>query len=296
MRISSNSITENIVRQIQQLSTSQAKLQDQVANGQRITNPEDDPAAVARVINLESERRSIEQYSRNADHALEVSQASFGGLQQIKTVSDRVGEIATLGAGAISSDARSAYVAEVDQLLEQAVQLSNTRFRNDYLFAGTSVDTPPFAATRDSSGKITSVAYTGNTNQAPIALSDTSTISPGTSGTTNQGIGDFLNQLVALRDALSASTDVSTVRDSLVSSENVLVDSLADQGAIQMRIEVNQSQQKDRIGSLDQLVSSETDADLPSTIVKLTQTQTAYQAALQSAASIMRLSLLDYIK
>jgi flagellar hook-associated protein 3 FlgL len=35
---------------------------------------------------------------------------------------------------------------------------------------------------------------------------------------------------------------------------------------------------------------------MPSTIVKLNQTQTAYQAALQSAANIMKLSLLDYIK
>jgi flagellar hook-associated protein 3 FlgL len=42
-------------------------------------------------------------------------------------------------------------------------------------------------------------------------------------------------------------------------------------------------------------VSKETDADMPTTIMKLNQTQTAYQAALQSAASIMKISLLDYI-
>jgi hypothetical protein len=31
-------------------------------------------------------------------------------------------------------------------------------------------------------------------------------------------------------------------------------------------------------------------------VVKLSQTQTAYQAALQSASKIMNLSLLDYLK
>ena len=52
-----------------------------------------------------------------------------------------------------------------------------------------------------------------------------------------------------------------------------------------------------KLTSVDQLISSETSADLPATIVKLNQTQTAYQAALQSASNIaMRLSLLDYIK
>ena len=35
---------------------------------------------------------------------------------------------------------------------------------------------------------------------------------------------------------------------------------------------------------------------LPLTIVRLNQSQTAYQAALQSAANIMRISLLDYIR
>ena len=36
--------------------------------------------------------------------------------------------------------------------------------------------------------------------------------------------------------------------------------------------------------------------ELDAAIVKLTQAQTAYSAALQSAATIMRTSLLDYIK
>jgi flagellar hook-associated protein 3 FlgL len=44
------------------------------------------------------------------------------------------------------------------------------------------------------------------------------------------------------------------------------------------------------------LISSEADVDLPTTVVKLSQTQTAYQAALASAAKIMSISLLDYIK
>ena len=67
-------------------------------------------------------------------------------------------------------------------------------------------------------------------------------------------------------------------------------------GAIEMRIEINQSQQSARGDDLEKLVSNEVDSDLPSAIVKLNQTNVAYQAALQSAANIMNLSLLDYIK
>ncbi len=298
MRIASSTISESIVRQIQQLGTQQSRLQSAVATGQRITNPADDPAAISRLINLESERRSLQQFTRNADRALEISQASFSGLQQLKKLSDRATEIGTLGAGTANPDALGAYAAEVNQLLEQAVQLGNTSFRNDYIFAGTAVDTPPFAVTRDAAGRITAVAYAGNTSQGDIAISESSSLQPGTDAATNTGIGDFINRLVAMRDALRTGNTASVqgAQSNLLTSEDLLVDALSEHGAVQMRIEVNQTQQKERADNLEKLVSAEADGDLPSAIVKLNQTQVAYQAALQSASNIMRLSLLDYLK
>jgi flagellar hook-associated protein 3 FlgL len=298
MRISSNTVSENIVRQIQQLGTQQAKLQTQVATGQRIFQPEDDPTAVGRVLGLESEQREIAQYIRNADRALEVSQTSFAGLQQIKKVSDRATEIGTLGTGAISPESSAAYASEVDQLIEQTLQLTNSKFRNDYLFAGTAVDTEPFTATRDVNGKVTTVAYAGNSDRPSIQLSENASITAGTTGSTNTGLRDFLNSLVALRDALTANNTagITAAQNGLVAGEDMLVSSLAEHGGVEMRIEANRAQLTSRADNLEGLVSAEADLDLPTTIVKLNQSQTAYQAALSSAANIMRMSLLDYIK
>ena len=298
MRITNNTLSENIVRQIQNLGTQQAKLQTQVASGQRIFQPEDDPTAVGRVLGLESEQRQIAQYTKNSDRALELSQASFAGLQQIKKVSDRATEIGTLGTGAISPDAADAYASEVNQLIEQTLQLTNTKFRNDYIFAGTAVDAPPFAATRDAQGRVASVTYAGNAERSSIQLSENASLSPGTDGTTNLGLRDFVNQLVALRDALGAhdSPSIISAQSGLISSEDSLVSSLAEHGGIETRIEASRAQQQQRADNLESLVSAETDVDLPSTIVRLNQSQTAYQAALQSAANVMRISLLDYIK
>lgn len=298
MRVSSNTVSDGIVRQIQQLSSQQAKLQNQVGTGLRISQPEDDPAAVGRVLNLQSERRQLTQFGNNAARALEVAQASASGMQGIKKISDRAGELATLGTGAVGASAMSGYGAEAGQLLEQALQVANTRFNGDYIYAGSKVDAPPFVATRDASGAITSVAYAGDAAQPTIPISEASSISPTTDGTTNAGIAAFLNHLVSLRDALNTGSvsGVAAAQATLATSEDVLVDTIADNGGVQTRIEASQSQQSDRMTSLDSLISSETDADLPSTIVKLSQTQTAYQAALQSASNIMRLSLLDYLK
>jgi len=99
MRIASNTVSDSVLAQIQKLSTQQSKLQNQVATGQKIFQPEDDPSAVGRILILDSEARQVQQFQTNANRALEVSQATYSGLQDIKKLSDRAGEIGTLGAG-----------------------------------------------------------------------------------------------------------------------------------------------------------------------------------------------------
>jgi flagellar hook-associated protein 3 FlgL len=186
----------------------------------------------------------------------------------------------------------------VDQLLEQLVQLGNAKLGNDQLFAGTALDTPPFAATRDGDNRVTAVTYGGNMERLPIALSDSAGLSPLASGATNLAIGDLMNRLVALRDALNSgdSPALSATQRQLIDGEDLVIASLAEHGAVQMRIEINRTQQEALVDNLYALVSEETAADLPETIVRLNRAQTAYQAALQSASGIMQISLLDYIK
>lgn len=297
MRIASNTLSDSMIRQIQQLTSDQAKLQLQVATGRRITQPEDDPTAVGRVLTLQSEKREMAQYASNATRALTLAETSFSGLQGLKKISDRAGELATLGTGAMSPDAMSAYATEVDQLLEQAFQLANTRAGGDYIYAGTAVDAPAFSSTRVA-GQIATVAFEGNAEQASIPLSEATSVAPSTSSDTNNGIEAFLSHLISLRDALNAGDldAVRAVQPDLIDAEDVLIGAMADNGGIQTRIEAAQGQQQDRATSIEKLISDETSVDLPTAIVKLNQTQTAYQAALASAAKIMNLSLLDYIR
>lgn len=297
MRLATNSVSNSIISQIQQLSQQQSKLQSQVSSGQRISQLEDDPAAAGRVLNLDSEQRALTQFSSNASRALELSQATLSSLQSIKTISDRATELGTLGSGTQSTQQTQAYAAELDQLLEQAVQQANSKLGNDSLFAGTAVNVTPYTVTRNAQNQITGVTYAGNMAQSSIALSSTAAVAPGADSTTTQGVADFLNHLVALRDALQTanSAGVTTAQTGLITTEDTFVSSLAQMGAVQLRIQVNQTQQSTQAQNLSQLISGEVDADMPSTIVRLNQAQTAYQASLQSSAKIMKLSLLDYI-
>jgi flagellar hook-associated protein 3 FlgL len=299
MRIATNSASEAVLAQLTKLSQRQAQLQTQASTGQRIFQPEDDPAAVGRILGLETERRQLAQFQSNATRALEISQASFAGIQQMKKISDRAGELVTLGAGASSPDAFKAYAKEVNQLIEQAVQVGNTKFRNDYLFAGTAVATAPYDdSNRNANGELVTVTYAGNASQSQVQLSENSSLAPGTNTATNNGMTTFINNLIALRDALAtgSSATVSGTQPALESSENLLVNALSEHGAIELRIEVNQKQQQVRAQNIETLVSKEADADLATTVVRLSQTSTAYEAALSSATRILQMSLLDYLR
>jgi flagellar hook-associated protein 3 FlgL len=283
--------------QLQQLFARQTILQGQVASGQRVTQLSDDPAAASRILALESQKQEMQQFSRNQGHATEISQSVFGSLSALKTISDRAGELGVLGGNSTSSDSYQAYAAEVNQLIEQAIQDGNTRLGTDYLFGGTKTDAPPFDVTRDASGNATAVTYNGAATAAQMQTSEGSLISPYTDGATNQKLGDFVNNLIALRDALTNQdpTGIQAAASTLHDSEDDLLVAISGIGAVQTRLEADGTQNSSRFNDLEKLISQDSDADLAQTLIKLQETQTAYQAALQSGAQVMQLSLLDYL-
>jgi flagellar hook-associated protein 3 FlgL len=298
MRIATNTISGSALNQIMDLTNSLSTLQNQVSTGQRVSQPSDNPAAVGQLINLQAEQQRLAQYEQNASTALNLSQASTSALTNLKSISDNASEIATTGSSTENATEATAYATQVNQLLEQAVQSANSTLNGTYLFNGTSSPTAPFQVTRDANGNITQIAPLSSGNApAPIQLSDAASVSPYTSAATNQGLADFLKNLVSLRDALTAndSSAVATVSSSLQTTESTLIDSISQQGAVQSGIQIIQSQQQTSATNLDSLVSKNRDADMAQAMTQLSQAQVAYQAALQSTALIMSKSLIDYL-
>lgn len=298
MRVPTNSNSEQIISRISELSANQSRLQTKVSTGQRIFNASDDPAAMGRILTLQNEQSSLSQYKTNTSFALDISNATYSGLTQVKKISDRIGELATLADGNVGQDAMNSYAEEVDQLIDQTLQLANSKLRNDYIFAGDELSgTVAHPAPYELNGTTGYYEYWGSANQVSIPISENSAITPGTDATTNGELRDFLNNMVDLRDALMAgdTASLSTVRTALEGSENQLVSAISSQGAIQSRIDIVNTQRTERLDNIESLISKERDVEMAETITRLNQSSVAYQAALSSAAQIMKVSLLDYI-
>lgn len=310
MRVTANTFPNSLVDQLNRLAVRQNNLQSQAATGQRITLPEDDPAAMRRVLDLQTEARSVSQYQGNIDRHRELATASYAGMSGLKKISDRASEIATLADGLKSPDELAAYAAELNEMIKQGVDVANSKNRGDYIFAGTKSDQPPFNATTDANGQVTAVVYDGNANLAESEIASGVTVTGQSLGANTTGAGprglltdsrtgaDFFNHLISLRDNLvsgnTAAINATNLKQIAADQDNFIFH-FSTNGSVQSRLDATSAIGKSRAGSLESLVSKEADADLSTTLVRLNQTQTAYQAALQSGGKILGQSLLDYL-
>jgi len=310
MRITNSFFANSMVNQLNTLTARQYRLQNQAATGQRIQSPEDDPAAMQRTLDLRAENSTLQQYASNVSTLQNRAGTAFDSLKAIKTISDRAGEIATLADGTRSPQELQAYAAEVTQLIKQAAQLANVQYNGDYIFGGTATGQPPYLVATDADGNVTGVTYQGNANIAQTEIGQGVTTSVDVPGENTTGSGphglitdsrngaDFFNHLISLQNNLLAGDTnavAATDRPALAKDEDNLIFNIAQNGATQTRLDTAATSLSARSLSVGQLISKEADADLSQTIVQLNETQTAYQAALQSASMIMGTSLLDYV-
>jgi flagellar hook-associated protein 3 FlgL len=311
MRVTGNYFSNAMVNQLNVLAARQYRLQNQVATGQRIHAPEDDPAAMQRTLGLRVQQSEVAQFAKNISLLQERAGAAFGALKALKKISDRAGELATLADDTRSPEELKTYGNEVTQLIQQAVQLMNGKQRDQFLFGGTKSDQPPFTVTTDANAVVTGVSYAGNANVADTEIETGATLAvdvPGANPTATGPRGlvtdsrtgaDLFNHLISLQNNLlsgNCNGIASTDRAALAQDEENLIYHIGSNGVVQTRLDTAATLASSQVLSLKQMVSSETDADMAQTIVQLSQTQTAYQAALQSGAGILKLSLMDYLR
>ena len=306
MRVTFNSFPDTLLGRIQSLGSEQNKALTQLSTGQRIAAPSDDAPAMQRILNLRTEKKQNQQFHRNATDGLERSKVSFSSLEQIKDLLVRSSELAAGINGASSEQEYFAKSSEIGQLIEQGLNVANTKLRGSYLFAADAPENPAFTATRDSNGKITSIAYAGSQNDSAIRIGEDTEIKVGSSVAENEGIATVLNKLIALRNAMSApasDTKAATVigmrgegAQNLDELESEVLTYLSRAGTVQYRLETAMKDLEVRYAATEQLISKDADIDFAEATVRLNRAQMAYQAAIQSGAMIQSNSLLDFIR
>jgi len=202
MRISTTQIYTQGVKSFGDQQVKLAELQQQISTGVRISKPSDDPAASARVLELQQTIDVNEQYQVNIDHAESRLTLEDTTLNSIENIMIRIKEL-TIQANNATNDfvSRSAIANEVDERYKELLSLSNTIDSNgDYLFAGFQSKSPPF--TEATTGSISYVQFNGDQGERSIQISQSRQINVDTSGAD-------LFMRVPSTSALNQSTDIT---------------------------------------------------------------------------------------
>lgn len=269
----------------------------QVATGQRVNVPSDDPAAAAANLQSLAESANVDRYTRNGDTVLAQAQMADSALSNVVSELNQAITLGTQGAdGSMTSENRAAIATQVQSALSEVVSQANTTFNGVSLFAGTAAGGPAFSS--DSTSP-TGYTYQGNSEVNSAAIGDNLQVNvnvPGDQVFANPN-GNVLGSLTQLISALGSGTTsdignaVTAVKDSLtnVSQQRVVYAGVVSQ------INAQESYLSQETISLTSQQQSLTGADMSTAISNLTQAQIAHSTVLAAAAKVLPTSLLDYL-
>jgi flagellar hook-associated protein 3 FlgL len=312
MRVSDSSFTNNFLNEVNQLQQKQSTLQGEVSSGLDVTLPENNPAIMAQVLSLQTTSAANTQYQNNIAQLQGAAATTATAMNSLQTLSSQASEIALqAGNGTTSTTQLSAYATQVGALLQQALSLGNTQDANgNYIFGGTASSTPPFVATTDANGNITGVTYQGNAQVNQNEIAPNTTVTAQVPGENNTGSGpqglfadsrtgaNLFSDLISLQSNL-ASGNTSAISSSnapaLTKADDNIITQISANGVMQSALTAANNMATAKSTNIASQISGDTNADLATTMTNLDQTQTAYEAGLESGMRVMQISLVNFL-
>lgn len=193
MRISTQLMQNLAIDAMQNQQSRLSKTQQQLASGQRVLTPADDPSASAQALTTRENLSKIDAYQHNITQARSKLEFEDNVVNSFTDAVQRVRELALQGANASQTpETRASIAVELRQVLDQMMDLANTKdANNEYIFGGYRSQTQPVQY--DNAG---AYSYQGDSGQRFLQISATRQIAvsdPGDSAffAVREGNGQF---------------------------------------------------------------------------------------------------------
>jgi flagellar hook-associated protein 3 FlgL len=280
------------------------RLQQQLATGQRVNVPSDDPLAARRAVEGRTNMAKNSQYVHNISMAgLFMNETEISLLTLVDRL-QRVNELGLQAANQVNADLQLDQISqEINQILESILDEANEISNGRYLFAGTRTLERPFVETRNADGDIVQVDYLGNNESIFVEIDEDVNVRINETGqtvfrqTTVQSV-DIFEMMINLRDNLR-NEDRPALQDRLeeisTSISQVLI-AVARVGSVQNRLERTEENLRANNLQLQQFVSDAVDADFAEVTLNLNIQLNAFQAALNAGARVIQPSLMDFLR
>lgn len=300
LRVTVGSSSVGALAGLQSASQRLAGLQKQLATGQQIDRPSDDPAATVRALELRSDLKRNTQYARNMSDAtawLMAADTAYGQItdlvQKARTLTNQASNL-----GASTGASATAIAEELESIRQAILNLANTSYNGRPIFGGTTTNEAAFVD--DGTGAI---VYQGDDGVVTRAIGTKNSVQISQTGIEAFGadgdnIFDLIDEITANLRATGdpASASLPDPLGKLFDGLSDLTSARAASGAALARIEAaEKTQASDRITIATNL-SEIQDIDFAEVAIAMSTAQVVYQASLQTTASIRQMSLMDFLR
>jgi len=299
VRVDPNYVS-NLAGALNQSSSLEATLTNELSSGLRVTSLQDDPAAVAQSTVMASAISKDDTFVQTASGTQSMMQVSDSTLGEVVSQLTSAVSLAISGS---NGTANAANIASIEQQLtgirDQILSLANTSYLGQSLFAGSQGSVKPF--TLDTSTSPATTSYVGDTNANYVETPSgqkiqTNLVGSDVFGSGNTGVFGALNQLIAdfsgSTASASAAADTGTLSAALsnVSGQRSLLDgSLSRLEATSTYTQTEESRLKVQQGSL-------VSADPASVATQLSSAETQNQALMSVMTALSKTDLFNYLQ
>lgn len=168
MRIASDSIYSNVLRNIQKNQLDLDRLNQQISSGLQFRFPHEEPVKAVQSMQLRTDILRLDKFNENITAAKSTMEATDATLGNAVDLLQRARQLAVQAAtGTLTESDRALVGLEVNQILEEMVSIGNAEFEGKFLFGGAetldeSFNENPFEVDRVG-GNIVKVKYKGDT-------------------------------------------------------------------------------------------------------------------------------------
>lgn len=299
MRVDPNYVS-NLAGALNQSSSVEATLANELSSGLQVSSLQDDPTAVAESTLMASAISKDDTFVQTASGTQSMMQVSDSTLGEVVSQLTSALSIAVSGgSGTLNSSNISTIEQQLTGIRDQVLSLANSSYLGQSLFAGSQGSVKPF--TLDTSTSPATTSYVGDTNvnfvetpsgqkiQTNLAGSDLfGSGSTGVFGALNQLIADFSGGTISATAAADTGT-LSAALGNLSAQRSLLDGSLSRLQSTSTYVQTEETQFKVQQGNL-------VSADPASVATKLSSAEVQNQALMSVMTALEKTDLFDYLQ
>src|SRR5579863_5249127 len=276
----------------QQINTDE----QQIASGQSVNLPSDNPAAAAVLIQYADQTSQADQFQRSIGSLQGEMQNADSALSSVITALQQAISLGVEGAnGTVNTADRAALATQVQGIQGQLLSLANLTYQGNYVFGGTATQTTPYVLNPSSPSGVT---YQGNSGVNRVTLGNRFSLQsnlPGSQLFSASGT-DMFQSIQDLITSLQSGTGISTAVTELGAVNNYISSQSVFYGNALNQLTVQQTYLSSETTQLAQQQNTVGGTDLTAVISNLTTAQTSLQATLEAIGQTAHTNLFEYLK